>query len=275
MEETWEYSVVNPNTYANMWKLIGVLGIVGFAAWLFWPAKERGQVYRAFNWMWVTEAHSWDELDGAYRLDIELSPINTRSKRARIRFNEETWLGLCGAILTSLPESPFNDLSRENVYRVSINVRKPEGGYVLPRAVPISIQNGSCLGASNGAFRFRYPNELSGWDFKRYEISRKFALFGSKGGSELEVVFVWAREGKGDLASFPFQKACDAILSDTPIELQKYLRPETENKARPDRMLVKAEREVGGVFLHAGTYQEMAFNIVGNICVPEESGEPT
>jgi len=161
----------------------------------------------------------------------------------------------CEAVLASPPNPPAQDITREDIYRVSFNV-KTQRSFVFDQNISIGVQDGVCQPREvSEAFVHAYPDPMTHWALRR-DLDPGLAA-----GEAPEFSFTWTGAGAADLDAFPFEAACEAVILDPPAELARGA------DEPPETVTLWAEKEVGDAGSGQFTASTQVFEIVDGACV--------
>jgi hypothetical protein len=196
---------------------------------LFWPKDTRPKI-AAFGSQWAVEEIEWMPLFDHYALSFDL---NLDKGLGEIQASSTNLSALCATILERLPAPPSQDLSPDQLYRVSFNVRN-KSRYVFDEDIAMNVTDGVCQTRDvDEPFAHVYPGTLRSWA-PRTDLDVSLITSDAP-----EYSFKWTGDGEADLDSFPFNDACHALVVDPPAEL-------APASGRPPKALsIWAEKEIG------------------------------
>jgi len=244
---------------------LGVLLVLALAIGGAWVSQRwMAPTVQAMGGTWRAENLTWTQLGDAWRISAEMYPRKVNLSNAA---PGDLLYSLCGAILTALPGKPEDGVTREEVYRLDLNIvmakatDRPARGL---RQVPLPIDGGRCAGITNDAEFFpTYPAPLDKWFVNAQRV------WTSGGTSAREVVFQ-ARPGQSaGLDAFPLEFACEAVLGDPLVSAELFLNALTEEQSAaldPDLLRITVQRGVGTD--QAGLYKAGTFQVADGTCAP-------
>lgn len=223
---------------------------------------------------WSLHDLKWEEFDGAWRVSTTFIPTRISSFKATHR---EMLQSFCGAVLTSMPEKPSEEIARSEVYRVDINVVlgdliEDEVATVFPKNMPVPVRDGACLGPKKDKFILypTYPGTLVGW--------RPEDVYFHNGadGEFAEIVFYWTDPGEASHDGFDFLAACNAAMADS-LVISTF---EDLTNSNPEfsldnatQMKVSAKHRYGSRYLNVSKGGHLMLDLVNGKCVRQGASE--
>lgn len=161
---------------------------------------------------WALTNLEWIDYLGSWRIDATVAraggqPPLPEDNHALLR-------ALCGAILAELPGARPNGITRQNIFRVSLNFWQIEDGEIsdetlYPAPIPVSVLNGGCQPHDGEDFyELTYPGRVYPWHF--LNIFQGL----DESGSEYQGHFHWQEPGMGPFEQFPYTEVCQYVLLD-------------------------------------------------------------
>ncbi|MEE9455271.1 MAG: hypothetical protein V3V13_12955 [Paracoccaceae bacterium] len=251
---------MNPKKYIITLSLIAAFMLGSY--WYY--NKDRRDIdalMHADGWTWSLEDVAWKPLWDSYQVSATLRPVRGPGQ---FTVTTKSLSILCGGILTSFPLAPHDGITRKDIFLVTITL--PAEGYrnrndgAQPESdlvYQISVKDGACNFADNTwQVVFRYPHPLEDWDLQDF----KYKIRGEN--IELTVNFEWRADGEPEFDTFPFEKACEAVMSAPPIGLRKYL-------LRDEKLTLKVfAKRIYGISIANVSYSKgRFFNIVAGVCL--------
>lgn len=130
----------------------------------------------AFGFFWDVSNIEWHAFEDHWdlRAIFETNRRDPQSKSVEPENTVELVRGLCEALLANRPHEPKPDIVRDNLFRVSLNFRKFEGGELkedLQWAPGISfgVVDGRCaVNSTETSLPLVYGDALEGWSFRGF-----------------------------------------------------------------------------------------------------------
>ncbi len=223
--------------------------MVGFALFKVLGPKDERPKLAAFSNQWALEDLEWSELFGKQAVSFNLNIVRGEGE---VTVTDETLPLFCDAVLKELPKPPSADLTAQDVYRISFNV-KNQRAMLYDDDVALTVVDGGCLIDPEAAAAHRYPAPLTDWIW-RDDTSSTFS-----DEEVLEASFVWSGSGDVEVSDFAFEQACTALLVDTPLPLSSRM-----TKGAVKQIMVWAEKSIGSGQFHA---DRVTFDIKGDTCL--------
>ncbi|MGC3936248.1 hypothetical protein ACOTTU_00430 [Roseobacter sp. EG26] len=240
-------------------------------------ANAEPPLINAIGGKWAAHDLDWHETDGAWRVRAVLYP-------KRVSFEGATATALlrsfCGALVTALPGKPTT-ISRHEIYRTDLNVYleerdDPDAEALFPSLIPVPVREGTCIADGEGQIYYpTYPGPLVEWqvtDAGVVEVDEK---------THFNVIFENGEAFEPELAEFPFQRACQAVLEDslvTTAVLPKKLRPKVPAKGEGTLFVTaRLSKQIGSKWFGFATHRSnrLGFMVSSGACVPMQDGSAT
>ena len=130
----------------------------------------------AFGYTWNLTNIEWHSFQGQWELRAVIGEreYDQRSARTLPDSNRELLLGVCNALLDKRPHAPEPNLGRSDIFRVSLNVRRPEddenaGELVFSPAASFSVNDIRCAASSDDyVLPLSYGQALEGVRFSGF-----------------------------------------------------------------------------------------------------------
>lgn len=244
--------------------ILAILALVIGGAWLLQGAST--PTLTALGGRWQAQNLTWAQLGDAWRISAEMHPRKVSLSNANAG---DLLHSLCGAMLTGLPGKPAEGITREQVYRLDLNVTLPEGANrsaLFDRQIPLPVNAGRC-GEIAGDTEFfpTYPAPLDKWFVATQQV------WTSGEASVREVVFAAKAGQPAGLDAFPLEFACEAVLGDPLVSAEALMSALPEERlAALDRGLLRitVQQGVGVGPLRAGLYRAETFQVADGACTP-------
>lgn len=168
------------------------------------PARrhDRADLVMVDGTVWGYESLKSRHAEGLTAYDVILRPVRVPERR---QIEPSFLTQLCGAILTDPPRLA-SERDRRRVFRVSLNIRTPDGALLSPAPWPIAVVDGTCRALASGQIMLPgYPGLMPEWAALTWTAKDR-TLAG------LRASFVAL--GNPDLDSFDPTIACRAALFD-------------------------------------------------------------
>lgn len=223
---------------------------------------------------WALHDLTWEEFDGLWRVSTTFVPSRISAFKAA---HHEALNSFCGAVLTALPEKPFADIERRDVYRVDLNMvtsnqSTGETQRLFPTHMPVPVRDGACLVPDKDKFTLfpTYPGALTGWELEKVFLHR-----GTKG-DFAELVFFWTDPGEASPDGFAYLQACKAAMAD-PFVLNVFdqiteAKPEY-SLAAAKKVKVAAKHRYGSRYLNVAKGGHLFLDLKNGTCAYAEESE--
>lgn len=183
--------------------------LVGATLWFTREKPTLGPLLSAYGGKWEARDLEWTEYNGYWRVSTTARLL--RHRGSSLRFSKAL-TGLCGAVLTKLPNAP-EGVTRQDLYRLDLNLEYvPKKGAAIETAfeepVPIQVRYGTCnMRDESEAYFKTYPGDLASW-----ELSDIIASADDNSQPKLELIF--RRLNNNVELEFQPIQICEAFFAD-------------------------------------------------------------
>lgn len=165
--------------------------------------------FDALGYAWSAGDLNWIKIENQWLVATNINIVQTIDRTFSTAEMHEAF---CTEILKEKVGAPDRNITRKDIFRVSVNVIKQNGRPVWPLPIPIPVSDGECqITDGSKPYYPTYPGRLNGWRLTDAGIQK------SEGNNRIQLTFEPDEGVSANSGSFDFAAACEATRVDPSV----------------------------------------------------------